>query len=151
MIKGSSFNLDTKDPRKTRVHGNSLQIDLDILEIVTGGGVLKYSPTHTEFVSLYLSASLSLTVCPQQKGLVRWLSSYNEEKFSLNFNDKLVYQIYAPDESPYFQFNMPFGNGVFRDILLDKSFSQKVCSSFVCHLFVCLKDVLLGGSSVVFD
>jgi hypothetical protein len=54
MIKGSSFSLDTKEPRKTRVHGNGLLIDLDILEIEMGGGILRYSPTHAEFVSFLL-------------------------------------------------------------------------------------------------
>lgn len=50
----------------------------------------------------------------------------NEEKISLQFNEKVVFQIYSPDESPYFQLNMPQGNGVFRDILLDSMLSQKV-------------------------
>jgi hypothetical protein len=50
MVKGSSFLMDTKDPRKTRVHGDGLQIDLSILEILTAGGALRYSPTHIEFV-----------------------------------------------------------------------------------------------------
>jgi hypothetical protein len=51
MVKGSSFNLDTKNPRMTRVHGNGIKIDLELLEIATAGGVMKYSPTHVEFVS----------------------------------------------------------------------------------------------------
>ena len=59
----------------------------------------------------------------------------NEEKISLHFNEKVVFQIYSPDESPFFQFNMPQGNGVFRDVLLEKSFSQKVNLSF---LFFCI-------------
>lgn len=60
MVKGSSFSLDTKDPRKTRVHGNSLQIDLDSLEFSVGGGVLRYLPTHVEFVSPFSSTYLDL-------------------------------------------------------------------------------------------
>lgn len=50
MVKGSSFALDTKDPRKTRVHGNGLQIELDVLELMMGSGIIRYSPTHVEFV-----------------------------------------------------------------------------------------------------
>jgi hypothetical protein len=53
MIKGSSFNLDTKEPRKTRVFGNGLKVELDLLEIVTAGGIMRYSPTHIEFVSSF--------------------------------------------------------------------------------------------------
>lgn len=64
MIKGSSFSLDTKDSRKTRVIGNSLQVDLDILEIITGGGILRYSPTHIEFVSYTSFFLLFLLLLP---------------------------------------------------------------------------------------
>jgi hypothetical protein len=63
MVKGSSFSLDTKEPRKTRVHGNGLLIDLDVLEIEMGGGILRYSPTHVEFVSLVLSVAADALPC----------------------------------------------------------------------------------------
>jgi len=49
MPKGISFNVDTNDKRMTRIHGNAVKIDLDMLEIMTNGGKLKYSPTHMEF------------------------------------------------------------------------------------------------------
>ena len=59
MPKGISFNLDTTDKRSTRVHGSGLKLDLDLIEISTGGGKLKYSPTHVEF----------------ETGITRWLTT----------------------------------------------------------------------------
>jgi hypothetical protein len=61
----------------------------------------------------------------------------NEEKFSLHFNEKVVLQLYSPDETPYFQLSMPQGIGVFRDLLLDKSLAQKACLSLSCLLLSC--------------
>lgn len=51
MPRGLSFELDTMDKRKTRVVGTGLNVDLDVVEVVTSGGTLRYTPTHTEFVS----------------------------------------------------------------------------------------------------
>lgn len=55
MPKGISFNIDTNDKRMSRVFGNAIKLDLDIIEILTSGGKLKYSPTHMEFVSIYMN------------------------------------------------------------------------------------------------
>lgn len=62
----------------------------------------------------------------------------NEEKVSIHYNDKVVLQLYSPDESPYFQFSMPHGNAVFRDVLLDKSLNQKVKLFIVKYVIVSL-------------
>lgn len=51
MPKGISFNVDTQDKRMSRIYGNGIKLDMDVVEIVTSGGKLKYSPTHIEFVS----------------------------------------------------------------------------------------------------
>ena len=48
-LVGTSFSLDTS-PRITKVHGAGLSVDLDVLELHTGGGTVKYTPTHTEYV-----------------------------------------------------------------------------------------------------
>lgn len=52
LPKGVSFNVDTMDKRMSRIHGNGLKLDLDMIEIDTAGGKLKYTPTHLEFVRI---------------------------------------------------------------------------------------------------
>mgnify|MGYP003387796349 CR=1 FL=1 len=38
MPKGMSFNIDTQsDKRMTRIHGNGVKLDMDIVEINTAG------------------------------------------------------------------------------------------------------------------
>lgn len=61
LPKGSSFNLDTTDARMTKVVGTGLKMEMDLIEIATAGGTLKYLPTHFEFAT----------------GLVRWITMIN--------------------------------------------------------------------------
>jgi hypothetical protein len=70
MPKGISFNIDTNDKRTTRIHGNAIKVDLDMLEIMTNGGKLKYSPTHMEF----------------ETGTTRWMTTMTPVSESCSLN-----------------------------------------------------------------
>jgi hypothetical protein len=72
----------------------------------------------------------------------------NEEKISLHFNDKAVLQLYSPDESPFFQLSMPQGDAVFRDLLLDKSLTQK--AMFSTRLSFSLSTLAVGLVTALF-
>jgi len=52
FVKGSSFSFDTQDKRMTRVHGTGIKLELDLIETKVAGGILKYTPSHFEFVSV---------------------------------------------------------------------------------------------------
>ena len=50
MPKGVSFNMDTQDKRVTRVFGSGLKVDMEVLELIFGGGKLQFTPTHYEYL-----------------------------------------------------------------------------------------------------
>ena len=48
QMKGLSFTIDTTDRHQTKLISGTLQIDLQTIEIVTGQGILRMTPTHIE-------------------------------------------------------------------------------------------------------
>lgn len=124
-LVGTSFSLDTS-PRITKVHGAGIAVDLDVLELHTGGGTIKYTPTHTEYVLLHSPYSYIALFLHQVYGAMKWVSVIDANKLSFYHNDKIVLQLNAPTSTPYYQFAVA-GDGVFRDVLLDSTLMKKVC------------------------
>ena len=62
MPKGVSFNMDTQDKRVTRIFGSGIKVDMEMLEIIYGGGKLQFTPTHSEY--LFGSTRWITTITP---------------------------------------------------------------------------------------
>jgi len=75
-----AFDIETSSGYgSTRLHGSSLSIAVDLIEISAAGGVMRLAPTHAEFADNYNNV---------------WAKSYGREgTVSLHHNDQLVMQL----------------------------------------------------------
>ena len=71
--------LDTSDALKTRLHGQALRLDVDLVEMSTvSGTVFRASPTHVELES---------------SSGDKWSATLGGGRLTLYFNDKVVAQV----------------------------------------------------------
>lgn len=104
--EGSTVEVDFTDQSMTRIHGNALKLDVQLVELLTAGGVLRLAPSHWEFVL-------------DQGG--KWAGTVTDSTTALYLNDKVVMQLTATSgiaESTVVM-TLPRGKLVARDVTLD--------------------------------
>jgi hypothetical protein len=109
-LAGTSFALDTADAHNTRLHGSSLQIDLNNLEISTSNGKLKMLPDRIEF---------------EHKIGDQWAVISAEEDMTISHNDKVFGSLKATIDDKY-DFVMSDVNLNIGDLLLGEAVSKEV-------------------------
>lgn len=108
LAEGSTVAVDVTDQSMTRIHGDALKLDVQLVELLTAGGVLRLTPSHWEFV---LGAT--------QGG--KWAGTVTDSMTTLYLNDKVVMQLAVTSgvaESTVVM-TLPRGKLVARDVTLD--------------------------------
>lgn len=90
-LEGASFNLDIgSGGGLSRIHGNGLRVDLDLLEIATSKGLVKYSGNSIEFV----------------KDSSKWIQVFTDKLVGVNHNNQPVLKIESMENSAFYNFKL---------------------------------------------
>ena len=106
LAEGSTVAVDVTDQSMTRIHGDALKLDVQLVELLTAGGVLRLTPSHWEFGAT-------------QGG--KWAGTVTDSMTTLYLNDKVVMQLAVTSgmaESTVVM-TLPRGKLVARDVTLD--------------------------------
>ena len=140
-----SVSVDTSDQYQTRLHGTSLLVDLQLMEVRSMGGVIRLAPSHLEL----------------DFNGTRWTMVVDKDRSTFFHREAAVMQLISPDfdERHVYQLSLA-GDLALRDLLLDHSALHKprsdLCaagSSSVCgsgavslvNLLTSLTEVVLAG------
>ncbi len=89
-LDGASFAVDIPKLGPSRVHGSSLRLDVDNLEISASKGVLKYTANAIEYI----------------RNSMRWINTLDESSVNLNHNANPVIQLLSLDDPPSYLLRM---------------------------------------------
>jgi hypothetical protein len=116
----ASISLETTGGN-SRFHGTSLQFDVENLEVVTSGGLLRLLPKQIEFE--YPDGNV-------------WASLYSPSRVSLIHNEKTLVALNGQGGDSY-SLNMSDVKAQFLDILLEEDSGQNIgrqlCVAEVCR------------------
>ena len=102
--KDLSVAVDGSDPYQTRLHGSSLLVDLQLVEVRSMGGVLRLAPTHLEL----------------DFNGTRWMSVADKDRTTIFHRETAVLQLSSPDhdERHHYQLSIA-GDLALRDVLIE--------------------------------
>ena len=122
--KDLSVAVDGSDPYQTRLHGSSLLVDLQLVEVRSMGGVLRLAPTHLEL----------------DFNGTRWMMVADKDRTTIFHRETAVLQLSSPDhdERHHYQLSIA-GDLALRDVLIEPAGVSKaradLCSAG--HSAVC--------------